>query len=253
MSLDLQKASLWKRASAFLLDAILLVVLATGLFFLIGTCTGYDDHLQVVTEAKNRIAAEYGVTDEMAYKATEDLTEEELAAINGANAAIAADEAAVYAFQMVTTLSTLTIALGLLGAFLLMEFAIPMFLGNGQTLGKKIFGLGVMHTEFIRLKPVALFVRTVLGKFAVGTMPFAMTGLFLLSGLGSPYFLLIAAAILLTQLILLIATRDHALLHDKMALTVVVDLASQMIFDTPEQMLEYKKKAHAQRVADSTY
>ena len=35
MILDLQKASLLKRASAFLLDAILLVVLATGFFYII--------------------------------------------------------------------------------------------------------------------------------------------------------------------------------------------------------------------------
>ena len=35
-------------------------------------------------------------------------------------------------------------------------------------------------------------------------------------------------------------------IHDKLAGTVTVDLASQMIFDSPEALLEYKKRLHAE-------
>ena len=43
------------------------------------------------------------------------------------------------------------------------------------------------------------------------------------------------------------------LLHDLMANTVAIDLASQMIFDTPEAMIAYKEKVHAEMAARESY
>ena len=253
MILDLQKASLLKRASAFLLDAILLVVLATGFFYIISVATGYEQHRLVVAEATERISQEYGVTAEMTSKSYEELTEAEIAAINAADKALQSDAAACRAYAMVANLSTLIVSLGLLLAFVLLEFVVPLLFGNGQTLGKKIFGIAVMHIQGVKLGHVALFTRTVLGKYAVETMPLALSALYLISGLGSPVFLLIGAALLLVQLIVVIVSHENALLHDKMAVTVTVDLASQMIFDTYDQLLEYKKKMHAEKAASQPY
>ena len=253
MILDLQKASLLKRASAFLLDAILLVVLATGFFYIISVATGYEQHRLVVAEATERISQEYGVTAEMTSKSYEELTEAEIAAIYAADKALQSDAAACRAYAMVANLSTLIVSLGLLLAFVLLEFVVPLLFGNGQTLGKKIFGIAVMHIQGVKLGHVALFTRTVLGKYAVETMPLALSALYLISGLGSPVFLLIGAALLLVQLIVVIVSHENALLHDKMAVTVTVDLASQMIFDTYDQLLEYKKKMHAEKAASQPY
>ena len=253
MILDLQKASLLKRASAFLLDAILLVVLATGFFYIISVATGYEQHRLVVAEATERISQEYGVTAEMTSKSYEELTEAEIAAINAADKVLQSDAAACRAYAMVANLSTLIVSLGLLLAFVLLEFVVPLLFGNGQTLGKKIFGIAVMHIQGVKLGHVALFTRTVLGKYAVETMPLALSALYLISGLGSPVFLLIGAALLLVQLIVVIVSHENALLHDKMAVTVTVDLASQMIFDTYDQLLEYKKKMHAEKAASQPY
>lgn len=253
MILDLQKASLLKRASAFLLDAILLVVLATGFFYIISVVTGYEQHRLVVAEATERISQEYGVTAEMTSKSYEELTEAEIAAINAADKALQSDAAACRAYAMVANLSTLIVSLGLLLAFVLLEFVVPLLFGNGQTLGKKIFGIAVMHIQGVKLGHVALFTRTVLGKYAVETMPLALSALYLISGLGSPVFLLIGAALLLVQLIVVIVSHENALLHDKMAVTVTVDLASQMIFDTYDQLLDYKKKMHAEKAASQPY
>ena len=38
-----------------------------------------------------------------------------------------------------------------------------------------------------------------------------------------------------------------------LASTVVVDLASQMIFDSPEDVLAYKQKVHAEAVDKADY
>ena len=253
MILDLQKASLLKRASAFLLDAILLVVLATGFFYIISVVTGYEQHRLVVAEATERISQEYGITAELTRKSYEELPEAEIAAINAADKALQSDAAACRAYAMVANLSTLIVSLGLLLAFVLLEFVVPLLFGNGQTLGKKIFGIAVMHIQGVKLGHVALFTRTVLGKYAVETMPLALSALYLISGLGSPVFLLIGAALLLVQLIVVIVSHENALLHDKMAVTVTVDLASQMIFDTYDQLLDYKKKMHAEKAASQPY
>ena len=53
-------------------------------------------------------------------------------------------------------------------------------------------------------------------------------------------------------LCLLISTKNAAI-HDLLAGTAVVDYGSQMIFDSAEALLEYKKKLHAEQAARQTY
>ncbi len=250
---DLQKASMLKRVSAFLLDAILLVILATFAAWILSVCTGYDKSLGVYTEAYSRYAAESGLTDEMILKDPGDLTAEEKSCMDAFTNALYDDPEAMHAYNMIANLSVLIVSFALMAAFLVLEFVVPLILRNGQTVGKKIFGLGLMHTEGVRIQPVALFIRTILGKYAVETMPLVMAIMAVTVGLGSPVFLLVSALLIVVQLLLLILSRENALLHDKMAVTVAVDLSSQMIFNTRDEMLEYKKKVHAEKAASSTY
>ena len=48
-------------------------------------------------------------------------------------------------------------------------------------------------------------------------------------------------------------TRNHSLLHDLMAGTVVVDYASQKIFQSTEDLIAYQKKIAAERAARQDY
>lgn len=249
MIYDLQKASMWKRISAFLFDAILLSMLAVFCAMVLSAALGYDSYQATFSAAYDRYYAEYGLTEEMLTADPATLTPAQTEQMNAASAAIAADTEAVHAYQMVINLQLLIVTFALLLAFLALEFVVPLLLKNGQTLGKKIFGVGVMQLDGVQLGHVALFVRTILGKYAVETMPFAMCALYLLSGLGSPIFLLIGGVLLIVQALVLIFSHENAMLHDKMAFTVTVDLASQMIFRTREELIEYKKKQHAQKVA----
>ncbi len=250
---DLQKASMWKRISAFLFDGIMLGMLAVLLALCLSAILNYDHHQAIFSEAYQRYYAEYGLTEEMLTADPAALTEEEAALISSASAAIAADEAAVHAYSMVINLQVLIVTFALLLAFLLWEFVLPLALGNGQTLGKKIFGIAVMQLDGVRISHVALFIRAIIGKYAVGTMPYAMCALYVVSGAGSPVFLLIGLALIIVQLLVLIISRENALLHDKMAFTVTVDYASQMIFRTREELMAYKKKLHAEKAAAQDY
>ena len=58
----------------------------------------------------------------------------------------------------------------------------------------------------------------------------------------------ILAAIALSEIVLLIATKERTPIHDLMAGTVTIDIASQMIFDSPEALLLYKQQRHAEMV-----
>lgn len=253
MITDLQKASMLKRLSAFILDAILLSILAVMFAWGLSTALQYDKYQTIVNDAHDRYAKEYGITERMMTSDPKALTEDEYQRMDAANRAIAADTEATKAYQMVINLQMLILTFGLLGGFLVLEFFVPLFLGNGQTVGKKIFGIGLMHTEGIRVRHVALFVRSILGKYAVETMIIGLCAVSFLNGVGSPLFLLIAAALILVQIVLLIVSNENAMIHDKMAMTVTVDLASQMIFETREELLEYKKEQHAEKVAAAKY
>jgi uncharacterized RDD family membrane protein YckC len=253
MICDLQKASLLKRASAFLLDIILLAVLVTGLAFLISTATGYDNYTQQMNDLEKEYEAKFDVSLDLTEQKHAELSDEEKARVNEAYTAYAADERVVYAYNMMINLILLTTSLSILAAYLVLEFILPLIFGNGQTVGKKVFGIGLMQTNGVRVSTFSMFVRTVLGKCTIGTLvPAAIIILSMLgsAGIAGPIVLLL---ILVLQIGLIVGTKTNSAIHDVLAYTVTVDLASQMIFDSPEQMLEYKKKIHAEAADRAQY
>ena len=253
MIVDTQKASMWKRISAFLFDGILLTIAAVLFAWLISVAVNYDQPANRLQESYARYEAEYGVDFDMSMDAYAALTEDELANVNNAYAALSADEEAVYAYNLLMQLTLLITTFGILLAYIVLEFTVPMLFGNGQTLGKKIFGIAVMRTDSVAVNGVVMFIRTVLGKYAIETMiPVYIVIMIYFNSIG-----LIGAVILLGLLILQIAlmaaTKTNSAIHDCLATTVTVDLASQMIFKTREDMIAYKEKLHAEKVASSPY
>ena len=55
------------------------------------------------------------------------------------------------------------------------------------------------------------------------------------------------------QLALVLTSRTNTAIHDLMAATVVVDIQSQMIFDSAEELVAYKNKLHAETAARDSY
>ena len=253
MVYDLQKASMWKRASAFLFDFIILGIVVVGLATFLSSVLGYDKYNNDMNAAYDKYEKQYGIAFEITYEEYESMSEEDRANWDAAYDALIADKEAVYAYNMVFNLSILIATLSILLAFIILEFVIPNILGNGQTLGKKIFGLGVMRTDGIKVVGPLMFIRTVLGKFTIETMIpviILMMIFFNAIGIAGP---IIIGLILLVQVILLIATNTNSMIHDVLAKTVVVDLASQMIFDSEADLIAYKEKMHADQAAHQAY
>ncbi|MGN1157207.1 MAG: RDD family protein [Agathobacter sp.] len=253
MALDLQKASMWKRASAFLFDFIILGILVVGLAAGMSAITGYDKYMNQVDEAYATYEEQYGIDFEISQDEFNELTKEEQDNWWAAYEELCADEAAMHAYNMVVNLTMLIATLSFLISFVILEFAIPMLFKNGQTLGKKIFGIGVMRVDYVKVSGPLMFIRTVLGKFTIETMiPIFIIMMIFFGSLGIEGTIILGL-ILLVQIILMITTQTNSMIHDTLAKTVVVDIASQMIFDSEANMIAYKEKIHAEQVARQAY
>lgn len=250
MIFDLQKASVWKRISAFLFDFIVFGIVAVGVAYLISLIVGYSAYLNEFKE----MTMSNGMTVEEAIKAGASMTEEELTEIETVFADfVKSSDRAMYLYSMILSLTLLIVTLGILVAFLITEFTVPLLFKNGQTLGKKIFGIGLMRVDGVKISGVMLFVRTLLGKFTIETMiPLIILIMMLTGSIGivGPIIILL---IVVLQLVMIISSKTRSLIHDVLARTVAVDYASQMIFDTEEEMIEYKKKVHAEMAERSPY
>ena len=253
MIFDLQKASMWKRISAFLFDFILLVIAVAGVAFLLSAMFGYDKHNTALQDAYAKYEAEYGVVFDISQEEFVELSEEEQQAWNTAYGALIKDTQAMYSYNMVINLTLVISSLAILLAHLLLEFLLPIKFGNGQTLGKKIFGVAVMRTDGVKITAPLLFIRTILGKFTIETMIPVLICVMIFFTMIGIVGILILGLILLVQIILLITTHTNSCIHDVLAKTVAVDMQSQLIFETEEELIAYKNKVHAEKVARQTY
>ena len=250
---DLQKASFWKRVSAFMFDTIILVILAVGFGALLSGVLHFDEHNERIQAAYVQYETEYGISFELTQEDYETMSQEERQRFDQAYEALIADQEAMYAYNMTIHLTLLITTISILIAVVLLEFVGPMFLGNGQTLGKKIFGIGVMRVDGVRLTTVQLFIRTMLGKFTLEIMIPVLLVLMLFFNIIGIVGLFVLGGILLLQIILLGVSKTNSVIHDHLAGTVVIDMASQKIFNSTDEMIEYKKKIAAEKAARQAY
>lgn len=232
---DLQKASMIKRVSAWLLDTILVLVLVTGFALLLSAILNYDSYNDELQQYYTDYERKYNISFSISEEEYLALGENDMQRYDAAYAALESDTGIDRAFSMVVQLSLIILSFSVLLAITVMDFALPLIFKNGQTLGKKIFGIAVMGKGAIRVKPLTLLIRTLLGKYTIETMvPLLIIFLILFGSLGS-LGLILLAALLLFQIVLMAATSTNSAIHDALAQTVCVDMESQMIFDSIEE------------------
>lgn len=247
----LQKASMWKRISAWLFDLILLCTVVAGFAFLISLAFGYDSHVSALEQKYRDYEAEYGISLEIEAEEYETLSDEKKAAYEAADKAFSEDEEAQGIYYVIFNLTLITAIFSVLFGYMTMEFLLPLLFGNGQTLGKKIFGIGVMRIDSVKINPTVLLIRTLLGKYTIETMLPLLLLLMIFFGLLGIGGTLVIALILLTNIVMMCITRTNSAIHDMLANTVTVDIASQMIFDSEQQLLAYKQRMHAESISKS--
>jgi uncharacterized RDD family membrane protein YckC len=253
MIYDLQKAGLLKRASAYLLDVILLLIVITGAAFGLSAIIGYDAYVEKLESIYDEYEKEYGIDFDISAEDFAALSEDQQKVYEEVDRLINENEEAIAAYNMSVNLALVISSLSILVGYLLLEFVVPLILKNGQTVGKKVFGIALMRQDGVRISNLSLFVRTVLGKCTVETMvPVYILIMIVFGGIGMTGTVILAGIAIL-QLALVLTSRTNTAIHDLMAATVVVDVQSQMIFESAEELLAYKNKLHAQTAARDNY
>lgn len=253
MRCELQRAGSWQRIAAGFLDGVLMLTLAVGLAALLSLVTGYDKESQKLDAIYARYESEYGIVFSIPEEEYTAMTDAQREHYDAAYEALVSDKEAMTTYNKVANLSLVVLSLSLLGALLLLEFVLPLLLKNGQTIGKKAFGLGLVRVDCVAVTPLQLFCRTLLGKYTLETMIPVYTGFMIFMGSAGMFGLLLIAGLLLAQVILFCASYNHNQIHDLIAGTVVVDVKSQMIFPTVEDRINYQKQAAAEEADRSPY
>ena len=245
---DLQKHNMWKRISAAMCDLIAIGIVIVGLALFLSATLGYDGHAAHLEDISESYETAYGVDFDILQSDYEALTDIEKETYREAMTAFSKDADANYTYNVLVNLTFVIITLSILVAFILLEFIVPLLFGNGQTLGKKVFGVAVMREDGVKISPLILFVRSILGKYTVETMVPVLVVLMIYWDMLGFFGTVLVLGLTLFQIILLMSTSKRQVIHDKLSHTVTVDYASQMIFDSPEAMIEYKKRIHAEKV-----
>lgn len=253
MIYDIQRASLWKRISALIFDFIILGIVTVGVAFLLSSAVDYDGRAAERDALRNEFEAEYGVDFDIKQSDYNALPEAERQKLDDAYKAFATDPEVNRMDVLIINLTLIIISFSILISYLLLEILVPMKLKNGQTLGKKIFGIGVMRADGVKLSTLQLLIRTILGKYTLETMiPVLLILMYLFNFM--PLFCVVGLGVLaILEIICMSVQRIRAPIHDAIAGTVTVDIASQLIFDTAEELMEYKKKLHAEAVNKAEY
>ena len=235
----MQKANFGKRIIAAICDGILVSILAVGLAALLTIILNTDKHISYVENA----SAKYGIELDITQEEYENLTDEKREVFDNAL------EEATYHYNMWMHLTLLTLTFSVLIAVVAVEFVVPLLLDNGQTIGKKVFGIALMHQEGIKINNIQLFARAVLGKFAIELMIplYIIMMIFFFNSIGIISIILMFA-LFVAQIICFFASRTNSPIHDLLAGTVAVDMASQKIFPDREALLEYVKAKHSQSI-----
>ena len=253
MTTDLQKASLWKRLAAGMLDFFSLLIVAVGFVSLLTWALGYNDAQRELRSGYDKYEAAYGVDFGISEETFNSMSQAEQDNYNAAYEALVADDEVMDTYNLVMNLTLLIITFSLLLGYVVLEWVVPLLLKNGQTLGKKCFGIGLMRVDGVKISNLQHFVRVVLGKFTVETMIPVYLIIMLLFGTIGGVALVVIGLLGLTQLVVLIASRNNSLIHDLLAGTVAVDLSSQRVFESTQDLIEYRKKIAAERAARQPY
>lgn len=249
----LQKASLSKRLFATILDVIIIAILTTGFAYLTSLIVKIDDHQQKVTEYMAYYEETYDVKFNLKQEDFDKMSEEELQHYQEVEEIINHDLGFSKELNLIIYLTLIIILVGFLFGVMIPEFVIPLFLKNGQTIGKKIFSLVVIKNNSVKASTLQLFVRAFFGKFIIVFIVPAYIITLVMNGVLGWVWLLFLGALTLLQLILLVVTQNHTFIHDVFAYTVIADKQTQMIFESEEALLEYKKEKHKNEVSRKTY
>ncbi len=104
-----------------------------------------------------------------------------------------------------------------------------------------------------KVNTLSLFIRSVLGKYTIEIMVPVLLIVMILFNVVGVVGTAVIVALTLTNLFLVILRREHQAIHDILADTVVVDYASQKIYESEEEVIEAKKERAREEAEKKSY
>lgn len=251
MLITIQKASLWKRISAWIFDIILTLTIAVGVAFVTSSVVKYDDYNAKMQSKYEQYEEKYGIEVDISQEDYEKLPQEIKDAYAIAEEAFRNDKEVQQLQVDLFSLSLLIVSVSAFLSIFIWYFTIPLLFGNGQTLGKKCFSIAVMRTNATKISNPVLFVRSILGLFAIETMVPALMLLMLIYGALGSMSLIVIGLICLLQAGVMLMTSTNSSIHDLLSDTVVVDMSSQLIFNSEDDLIAYKQMSAAKAAAEA--
>lgn len=130
---------------------------------------------------------------------------------------------------------TYPLLVGIAISYSLYYLSVPLIFKDGETFGKRMFGLCLVNKNGFQVQKPQVVIRT---------LPLALIMLALFFFLGNIYGIMFTLFILMVSYILVIFTKDHEAIHDFMALTYVVDKRDSVFFNNIEEQ-DRQEKAYS--------
>lgn len=223
MDEKLVKANLTKRAIAWLLDTILLVLVSVSLYSIVLEVTDYDEYAVQLENYYAQYEQMYDTSFDISEEEFYEMTDQEMENYEAAYNALMADENAMALYSKMIWMMLAMLGISSLLGYAALEFVIPMLLGRGQTVGKKIFSLSVVKVDGEDLGAVGLLLRTFVGKFLIETMfPVMMVVLMMFGSVGLVGPVLVLVLVVL-EIVVMVRTESNSMVHDLLANSVTVE------------------------------
>ena len=285
---ELKRIGIVKRASAWLLDAILLAVLVTGFMFVISLIcnfSGEQEKYFTASEQWEEFTEEYGESIAGYFGCTFEKEGDsrvmrkdgevysfvavmnDFDSLNGEfdltnpYAAEVANAYEVYKDFVIKPIGELyaqnnylfsllfmMVSVGVALAYLVLEFILPLIFKNGQTVGKNVFGICLVRANCVKMGNVQLFARTFIGKFAIETMFPVLLVFMVFFGWLGWLGIILPVALFALNAILFLFTKNKTPIHDILVGTVAVDSKIQVIFQSEEELVKTKTLQHLDSV-----
>lgn len=233
----LNLANPWKRFAAWLLDFILLATLAVGIMWLLSIAFNFTAENAKLYSYYEQYGV-YTVTDGVGVFCETDAAYSNECAAKWTN--FGNDASAVAQYQKIVTLTFIMLTLGVFIATTIIYLVFPLIFKNGQTIGKKVMGVALLSKDEIQVSTFQVVTRYLLGNFTVMLMLPIMLVLVAIYFNWGLILTIPGIAIELGNLVAIMATKNKQNIPDLIARTIPVDISSQIIAKTPEELSMYK-------------
>ena len=223
----MEKHPFMKRAFAGAIDVLLIAILTVFIAMPMSSLTGYKQARADVDSMLSSMEQAYGVRFNLTPRELQELTEEQSKKYEEAFAWFAGSEENVRTYNRMVLGSYTTVLGSVLVAVLILELAVPLFFGNGQTLGKKLMGLVVIKMDTSPVDALGMIARAVLGKFLVEIAVPVFTILAIYNGNSGARSSFMIIGLFLVQAACMGLTKERRLIHDFLSGTRVVSADSE--------------------------